>query len=1625
MPDSHYTDKFQLLIGGRDYSSYVYSSLQQLSVKHPLNKPHQLVGAVLSEDMTFGGLGEPSIDEEVILNTSLYGVNTFKGFISLIPSYGHVGYKVISNFTASAGSTTTIRQAGITWPTDGLKGYNAAITSGPGVGKSSTVISNTSTTLTLRDTLSVSIGAGSHVILSSPIFGIKFTATSQEYQLNVKSAQLALLPTLQCRKTSDIIKTMTEFLLPGVFTYDIDEDVCNFQVDFEIKVGDVWSDLVAGCAVNDRAHYRCIDGVITYKAIGDDDLGAVYDLDTESTVTGWNVANMQVDPASQPITNDIIIVGDDAPKGVGKAFYVGDGYQGNFYLQALAYGIENNVIVNEDWSQGINDSVWETGPGDDAILPDTSNLQISGGDGVSSTYVRLLRAIELSGTVRLVHGEFQFGDPSKGIVGAVYKDFTALSDPLTSFVLDHATGFAGEMTSDQSPFKDGDTVTVGSLGYTFRTKVKVAFDVLIGENCIDSLTNLILAINNDGSSTSGEGQLFGIGTTKNDVEANMLQDFVIGFQGDAGFAVASSAAGFTVSRGVAGTPQTSITAQGGKSIITRDNHTYVLITTLHSRKVFPWQQKYASFLDKDISYGGEITDSSVFASLEVWDFDITAESNGGITTPITIVPIKRRLYDGPVDVGGLDNPFVAYVLFQAEDFDLAINFTELSYPFQALVETLKPVLDQNIQIPITANNMLADFPKDLNSLAVRSLGFGVDQSDATITADSSGNVVQFFAVPPSNIPVACELIQVFFNVLGRATGRVHDKANIDLVKAKYGDPDDGIRTQVIQDFVPPIRTDEDATNAASAKLADSVKPNYSCTYQVYCDYTTARPFPGRLLTVNERRFQDSPLQLLVSEVDVDIYGDHFTGLDKMLFTIKCGTKLDADKLVALLTRESTTIPATESANIKPVDILEVADAFLDAEIVDWIVESVQQQTNNYRDSNLQITITEPSTIPDGCVLELRKFDKGWGLADSSSNLIVSTTERQFQIPQRGRQQIFYMRFVSGTVSSRHSAYCKVGFPKVPVGLLNLAATVKDSKTVEVRFQIPRNNFQDTWNINLQVLQMFVSTDCTATTITDATQHWEIGALIGLTLEILSGPGHDDDDNSNNFVKIVDNDETKITIDSVNPFSVMPTKGTVFVLDYNIRFCLGMDHAPSVPGVEMQVILWDASTFDYVLEVKRSAGVWNVKDPAGVWIDTKVFNLLGQFVEQSTVAVNETDDLDASPGFEAYVDEYGYLTIKNLGLVDGSNVDAIAQIDFALMSIDETDIGMFAVLLSDINDTDYVVTLAYDHELGSHRTIPQDFNKGDYIIFNQPGHYEIGLITDRDDSTITVQRHPDDAPDTPDHKYDAYFGSKMSSHPGGEATYFRLFPKVFSVPARDNTYTIYVDPSNNNGGIPDTWVFPWTTKCVAAVVCQFRSITGSQGDPKVLNLADHVANTGQGAIATPGLRTSNGASYISLMVPGDLEVGSVSIAYASVSSWDAPRCITAFVGKPAVGDDLKIDVLYILEDFSAGSLLESLVIKDGEVLSYTPLFPPRNRQMPYFDSGYVNPQPPDQRWPPNINPLIPDLFENADGDVQTKPQPGHVPGHIPQVFASGGYIAVIVQQIGTTSPGTDLQVTVAT
>ena len=313
--------------------------------------------------------------------------------------------------------------------------------------------------------------------------------------------------------------------------------------------------------------------------------------------------------------------------------------------------------------------------------------------------------------------------------------------------------------------------------------------------------------------------------------------------------------------------------------------------------------------------------------------------------------------------------------------------------------------------------------------------------------------------------------------------------------------------------------------------------------------------------------------------------------------------------------------------------------------------------------------------------------------------------------------------------------------------------------------------------------------------------------------------------------------------------------------------------------------------------------------------------------------------------------------------------------------------------------------------------------GDYVLVNDPNvpsgsqqrSYEIMKITAIDGGDVTFQRRASAAP-----AGQSQYGSLTREHAKGIQLY-RLINKVFTAKPQ-------------SGAGPQSFVFPWPNMTIPAV----RALLPGK-DPITLNFTPrvYVPNTDPPLLdprtnpPAPGLRTMNGAAYISMGQLGTLSVGQTAIArIVGVQAPESIRCLymrtrTAPIGASSfAGDDGACIVAYVVYIGPSGQcgLIDTLIIDQGNFDSYSDGNVPDGRVMPYHSFFPLSGKTCD--WPPNRLPLINGALNSSGNLVKPLTQSDVDPSDT-VLFSPDGQIDFIIGQVGLTTPGSDLILAVQT
>lgn len=208
-------------------------------------------------------------------------------------------------------------------------------------------------------------------------------------------------------------------------------------------------------------------------------------------------ASGTVTSSSQPAVNGVIKIGpisynfQTTPGAAsGSTYYVKIGAHNTDSLLNLVLAINGGGVVGTNYGSGVmtNPSVVATVPAGGTVATITAIVAGSAGNSITMTLP--------SGTTNLtVSGATLTGAVTSGI------SQIAIGPVLAS----------GTITPSGAQLLDGDAMTIGTTVYRFKNIMSQEWDVQIGVDLADTLTNLILAINGTGT----PGTNYYIGTPQN------------------------------------------------------------------------------------------------------------------------------------------------------------------------------------------------------------------------------------------------------------------------------------------------------------------------------------------------------------------------------------------------------------------------------------------------------------------------------------------------------------------------------------------------------------------------------------------------------------------------------------------------------------------------------------------------------------------------------------------------------------------------------------------------------------------------------------------------------------------------------------------------------------------------------------------------------------------------------------------------------------------------------------------------------------------------------------------------------------------------------------------------------
>lgn len=445
--------------------------------------------------------------------------------------------------------------------------------------------------------------------------------------------------------------------------------------------------------------------------------------------------------------------------------------------------------------------------------------------------------------------------------------------------------------------------------------------------------------------------------------------------------LANCLAGFDASP-VGGTTRLRAIAEGSvqaPEVVVQSNHHYILVTRISGDQLYRTQLSFAS---QSETFGGATAPATLALELEVQDLDLADPSARVVT----------RLYQGILST---PPAFATYAPINSADLHVVLNFLQVTRPIQARLETQKPA----------------------EALQARTLGFGVAEHDATLTADPNRNqwALEFYE---DTIPARGETIMLRYRAAGRAQARVRDAASIAAEAALAGD--DGVRAAVLRDPSPAPRTSAEAELAAQAYLADHTQTRYEGSYSTWGEFADAYPRSGRRIEIrNAARYP--VFAALVRSVTSEL---RELASERILHTLEFGQPTRFEDLLRqfappanVLGGEENAPPAVESESVATQFLADVPDARLTQVLPGHFLMDMG------------------ATPPAGTSYQVRRGDQGWsrsGTAGTAQNLLGTFTTQTFLLPRTSRNHWFFIRNVNASgVTSRYSSAVVMHYPLVP------------------------------------------------------------------------------------------------------------------------------------------------------------------------------------------------------------------------------------------------------------------------------------------------------------------------------------------------------------------------------------------------------------------------------------------------------------------------------------------------------------------------------------------------------------------------------------------------------------------
>lgn len=407
-------------------------------------------------------------------------------------------------------------------------------------------------------------------------------------------------------------------------------------------------------------------------------------------------------------------------------------------------------------------------------------------------------------------------------------------------------------------------------------------------------------------------------------------------------------------------------AATGPVVETQQTHRYVLTTYLYSREVYRTGQTYHSSLHPAGSgYGGAAVAADVRLVLELQDIDPT--------NPATPVAAPTILFD---DIITNAPGFCAYALVNAVDMQCSIAYT---YATRISVAEVRMALPNSPYL----------------TQVVASL------SDGGQCEIASSTTLDFY---PQYVPSLNALIVASYRGSGRAVAEV---VNATSIASLANGADNGTRGVVRTMKAPNARTQADCENAALAILDDAGMPAWSGAYQTWSDFLPGGAediFPGDELAVNVPS-RGAAFDAIVRVVAIDVVDP---ANDRGMYTIDFANDL-AEPLAYQSGASAATIPVTD---LPPQLTTAQVGVYYLGNLTNAQITQINATT---------VSVDIGIALPNGCGVEVRMHDYGWGVSNDR-NLLGRFSAESFTLPRMARTQNYFLRLYDTSPPPRYSRY---------------------------------------------------------------------------------------------------------------------------------------------------------------------------------------------------------------------------------------------------------------------------------------------------------------------------------------------------------------------------------------------------------------------------------------------------------------------------------------------------------------------------------------------------------------------------------------------------------------------------